>query len=58
MAQGQNGRQEKNSAGVQDITFDTFKKAPGIRQGAVNSVRPQKPGSKKPTCSMHDPEYC
>ena len=33
---------KKNSAGVQDITFDTFKKAPGMHQGAV-----KKEGSKK-----------
>ena len=29
-----------------------------VKHGGMNSVRPQKPGSKKPACSMHDSVHC
>ena len=63
---------KKNSAGAQIYTSETFEKTRAdMHQGAMNSVRPQKPGSstkvwtngsassvKKPTCSMHDSVHC
>ena len=36
----------------------TGKKESSMHQGAMNSVRPEKPESKKPACSMHDSVHC
>ena len=33
-------------------------KETSMHQGAMNSVRPQKPGPKKPSCSLHDSVHC
>ena len=33
-------------------------KESSMHQGAMNSVRPQKPGYKKPACSLHDSVHC
>ncbi len=36
----------------------TGNKESSMHQGAMNSVRPKKPGSKKPACSLHDSVHC
>ena len=43
---------------ILDTVPPTHNKESSIHQGAMNSVRSKKPGSKKPACSLHDSVHC
>ena len=52
------GLQEQENNVAEDKKSRQGAKESSMHQGAMNSVRPQKPGYKKPACSLHDSVHC